>query len=180
MIKLKAAGSGLFFTALIYLFAGCQPDEAPVPQEQEVLFEVYSINFVWGKQHGGFIIDKNGSIKVFTNPAKWNFPTADNELSAEEMAENLNNSALSSTSIPMREVQEYASKIYTVDPNKLSKRVSEGADMGARVMLMYRYNPSSKTYQQVILSETGDWNAENSDKHAKQIKEWLQGIGKSL
>ena len=180
MIKLKAAGSVLFFTALVYLFVGCQPDEAPVPEEQEVLFEVYSINFAWGKQHGGFIIDKNGSIKVFKNPAKRNFPNKDNELSAEEMAENLNNSALSSTSIPVQEVREYASKIYTVDPNKLSERVSEGADRGASVVLMYRYSPSSKTYQQIILSETGDWNAENSDRHAKQIKEWLQGIGENL
>ncbi len=180
MIKLKAAGSLLFFIALVYLFVGCQPDEATVPEEQEVLFEVYSINFAWGKQHGGFIVDKNGSVRVFTNPAKWNFPNKDNELSAEEMAENLNNSALSSTSLPVQEVREYASKIYTVDPNKLSERVSEGADRGARVVLMYRYSPSSKTYQQVILSETGDWNAENSDRHAKQIREWLQGIGKSL
>lgn len=180
MIKLKVAGSLLFFIALVYLFVGCQPDEAPVPEEQEVLFEVYSINFAWGKQHGGFIIDKNGSIRVFTNPAKWNFPNKDNELSAEEMAENLNNSAISSTSIPVQEVREYASKIYTVDPNKLSERVSEGADRGARVVLMNRYSPSSKTYQQIILSETGDWNAENSDRYAKQIREWLQGIGKSL
>ena len=179
-MKLKSAGSILFFIALVCLFAGCQPDEAPVPEEQEVLFEVYSINFAWGKQHSGFIIDKNGSIKVFENPVKWNFPTVDNELSAEEMAENLSNSALSSTSIPVQEVQEYASKIYTVNPNKLSKRVSEGADRGAIIVLMYRYNPGSKTYQQVILSETGDWNAENSDKHAKQIREWLQGIRKSL
>jgi hypothetical protein len=173
MKKLKSAGSIPFFIALVCFFAGCQPDEAPVPDEQEVLFEVYSLNFAWGKQHRGFIIDKKGSIKVFENPVKWNFPTVDKELSSEEMAENLTISTLSSISIPVQEVQEYASK-------KLSKRVSEGADGGATIVLMYRYNPISKIYQQVILSETGDWNAENSDKHAKQIKEWLQGIRKSL
>ena len=158
----------------------CDQREVPVPAEQEILFEVYYINYAWGKQHNGFLIDKNGNIKTYKNPEDWNFPSADKEISADQIAKNLTKTTLASTKISQEELNDYASRIYTIDQTKLSKPENVGADMGESIFATYNYDAEKQTYKQVLISKSGDWKTENKDKSAQEIKNWLSDIRKKI
>jgi len=178
---MKLTFTKIFYLVCIIVFLGsCDQKEVPVPAEQEILFEAYYINHAWGKQHNGFLIDKDGNIKTYKNPADWNFPSADKEISVDQIAKNLAKTALASTKITQEELNEYASRIYTIDQTKLSKPVSVGADMGESVFVTYNYNPDKQTYRQILISQSGDWQSENKDKSAQEIKNWLIEIGKKI
>ena len=83
---MKLTFTKIFYLVCIIVFLGsCDQKEVPVPAEQEILFEAYYINHAWGKQHNGFLIDKDGNIKTYKNPADWNFPSADKEISVDQI-----------------------------------------------------------------------------------------------
>ena len=181
LATVKPTFTKIFYLICIVTFLGsCDQREVPVPAEQEILFEVYYINHAWGKQHSGFLIDKDGNIKTYKDPADWNFASADKEISVDQIAKNLSKTVLASTKISQEELNEYASRIYTIDQKKLSKPVSVGADMGERVFVTYNYNSVKQTYKQVLISKSGDWESENKDKSAQEIKNWLIEIGKKI
>jgi len=52
--------------------------------------------------------------------------------------------------------------------------------MGESVFVTYNYNSDKQTYKQVLISKSGDWESENKDKSAQEIKNWLIEIGKKI
>ncbi len=154
-------------------FLNCRSKQFPVPDDQTILFEVTSSNFAWGRHHSGFFVDIQGNINVYKNPTKWNHLSAKGEISLAELNENLAQTSLSTVKIPLDQLNSHKDIIYTIDPDKLSKRQNLGADQGSREIRCYVYNSKTHVYRQILISESGDWNRENKDKPAQKIKEWL-------
>lgn len=170
----------LYATVLGFALLNCSPLEFPVPDDQKILFEVSSSNFAWGRHHSGFFIDNQGNILVYKNPVKWNHLSENGEIGLDALNENLSQTTPSSTKIPLNELNDYKSIIYTINPKKLSKKENQGADIGARVISGYVYNSKTRTYRQMLVSQTGDWVSENKDKPAVKIKNWLNQISQKL
>ena len=57
----------------VLLLPACSNEEFPVPDDQEIFFEVNYVNYAWGFQNDGFLIDKMGRVRTFDKPKEWKF-----------------------------------------------------------------------------------------------------------
>ena len=62
----------IIFLLITTSLSACNQETIETSTDQEIFFEVNHINFAWGKQFRGFLIDKSGQIRTYDNPVKWN------------------------------------------------------------------------------------------------------------
>ncbi len=101
----------LFLLSILILFIpGCKKDTS-ISERQSVLFQFEYINYAWGYQHQGFIIDNKGNVLTYNNPEGWNFP--DNNLNITEIQfnENLDKCRLTDKKIPQEIILKYSAYI---------------------------------------------------------------------
>lgn len=154
------------------LLPGCSGEEFPVPDDQEIFFEVNYVNYAWGFQNDGFLIDKTGRVRTFDKPKDWKF-AGSRPLTAVEMDERLAKTTVSKYTVPANELARYIKKMKRVSDKDFTKPSNRGADMGASAYYVYRYDSGSKTYHAVLLQSVGDNDVYNKDSDAKEIAEWL-------
>ena len=164
------------FFLIIASLSGCDQDSIEVSTDQEVFFEVSYINFAWGKQFKGFLINKDGQIRTYDKPVKWNTIDGKNGLSLTQLEENISNTVASTTTISAADLKSYSSKISLITNSEFTKPVSAGADRGITSFYAYRYDPDKQVYTPVLLSQIGDTETYNTDKSAVEISTWLTGI----
>ena len=58
-------------------------------ENQQILFQYEYVNYAWGYQHNGFIIDNEGKILTYNNPENWNFREKESNLTEAQVAENI-------------------------------------------------------------------------------------------
>jgi hypothetical protein len=162
----------LSFSAL----AGCDSVDTVNAGEQQIYFEVSYANNAWGNQFRGFIIDRDGKIRRYDNPVKWNPANATMTLSSGQIKENILNTTLSPVSIVDTDLQNFISKSASVSDTSYSKPISGGADRGITSYYLYRYDQETKTYHSVLIRQTGDIETFNKDKSAIEISDWLSEI----
>jgi hypothetical protein len=147
-----------------------------VSQNQKILFQTEYINYAWGYQHQGFIIDNNGNVLTYNLPVKWNFPHNDSILTAEQVDENLSACVPSGIRIPPSELQKYINYIDNISLSKVSRPVSVGADMGSMAYYCFRFSESTNSYKASIIKMEGDIEYENFNFYSKRVITWLKGI----
>ena len=49
------------------------------------MFQLEYVNYAWGYQHNGFIIDNEGNVLTYSNPENWNFPDKDFSLTESQV-----------------------------------------------------------------------------------------------
>ena len=160
--------------ALLY-FAGCRKAYI-VSEGQKILFQYDYVNFAWGYQHNGFIIDTEGNILEYNKPEKWNFPGKDNMLTQEEMEENLGSCIPTGQKISSGELMKYAKYIDNLAASKISPRRSKGADRGSQIYYCYQYSESETRYRAVFIKTEGDFESENLNFYTKRTVDWLKSI----
>jgi hypothetical protein len=173
---MKARKHYLIF-CLLTIMSGCAEDAIVANNEsespgQEVYFRMTHKNSAWGEKLEGFIIDHSGSIRTYTNSTDWG--DLRNQLTTDEVKENLRNTTLSNVAIPKNELKLYTSKIPDLTATEFSKPTQAGADKGQTKFYAYQYDPKSNIYTAVLLSERGDWNTYNKDKAAIELSAWLE------
>jgi hypothetical protein len=161
------------------LLPGCSNEEFPVPDDQEVFFEVNRVNYAWGFQNSGFLIDKMGRVRTFDKPKDWKFAT-DGPLTVVQMDERLSKTTLAKYTVPAGELAGYVNKLKRVSGRDFTEIVNAGADMGASAYYIYRYDGASKTYHAILLQSVGDNNVYNKDSDAKEIAEWLGKVAQEI
>jgi hypothetical protein len=171
-MKTRPFLSTLFCIALVACCLGCSDDEVPISDEQEILFEVNYVNYAWGYQNNGILIDKQGRIRTYDKPKDWKF-AALGPLTVAEMDENLSKTTISKVTIPPAELAQYVNLLKKVSDDDFSNPVNRGADMGGSSFYIYHFDPGSKVYTTVLLQSTGDMDTFNLDPDAKKISEWL-------
>jgi hypothetical protein len=86
---MKTLFSKTFFILIaVLLISGCKKNIV-INDKQAILFQVDYINYAWGYQHTGFIIDNEGNILTYNNPQNWIFPDKDLSLSESQVRSNL-------------------------------------------------------------------------------------------
>ncbi|MGG7666948.1 hypothetical protein [Dyadobacter sp. BHUBP1] len=165
----------LFFSALAALAISCSEDVA-VANEQEVYFEVQYTNQAWGNQLKGLLIDKQGQVRTYDNPASWNDAGLKSVLSKEEMEANISQTKISSVKIEASDLDKYMNAARKITGDDLSKPVNGGADLGFIRFYSYTYDTEKKTYAAVFLRQTGNVIIHNQDPNAKEVADWLAKV----
>lgn len=176
MKKLNFIGK-YFLMVFVLVVMGCEKEapNAKIDAAQEIFFEVNYINFAWGKQVGGFLIDNTGAVKKITDP-KHLAEDHKGQLTENQVKEKLAIAVEKKKEISPSELGKYTSLINSISTDKYSKRNQVGADMGSYTYIAYIYNKDEKVYKAIILAEEGDWSMENLDNNAKIITKWLKEI----
>jgi len=160
---------------LIGFFVACEEKDTGIEPDRKVVFEVNYANSAWFKQFRGFVIDKNGMVRKYDNPADWNAVKEGSGISASQMEQNLSQTSESHYTVPVQLLEQYISLADNISSN-YTKPVRRGADHGIISYYAYLYNDKKQTYTPILLGQTGDIEIFNTDKNAVEILEWLSGI----
>lgn len=156
-------------------FFGCKKVHM-VSQGQKILFQQEYVNYAWGYQHNGFIIDSEGNVLTFDKPDKWNWPDKNNMLSETQVNENISLCTSTGKKIPKAELQKYVNYIKYISSSKVTAPRHVGADMGSLVYSCYQFLESSSTYKAATIKMEGDFECENLNFYSKRVVVWMKDI----
>lgn len=169
----------LFPALLILLMTGCKKNYV-ISQKQTILFQFEYVNFAWGQQHNGFIIDNDGNILSFSNPENWNFHDNDLSISESQMTENLSKCVRTANKIPKEEIQKYTNYIANIASSKVTALKNVAADAGSSEYICYEFSENTRTYQGYIIKKEGDFTCENLNFFSKKVVSWMKDIHSAI
>ena len=155
---------------LILLPTGCEMINDLHPT---ALFEVQYINYAWGYQHSGSIIDAEGNVREFNLPDAWNFPDSEGYISEAGMEENLAQLGDKSCTVNKGDLLLYSDKLANAQKGKLTTPEHQMCDFGSLSYAGYIYEPGKNRYRYVLIRQTGDFYVENLSRDASEIYDWL-------
>jgi hypothetical protein len=164
--------------ALLLLFSGCR--KGFFAGNQEIWFQVDYVNYAWGYQHDGFLIDMSGNVLIYDNPVSWNFPDENMNITQQEIKENLRLCSPSGLKIPETELARYSSYIPNIAVSKVTSPRQTAADAGSVSFLCYLVNGSEDSYKGTLIRQEGDWTRENLNFYSKRVVAWLKEIQAGL
>jgi len=169
----------ILLSLLILLLTGCKKNYV-INEKQKILFQYEYVNYAWGYQHSGFIIDNEGNVLTYENPENWNFQDNSRILSEMQVSENISKCRRPGKKIPQEELQKYTSYIKNISSSKITAMKNVAADAGSIEYLCYQYFESSGTYKGCLIKMEGDFTCENLNLYAKKVAEWMKEINNSL
>jgi hypothetical protein len=169
----------ILFLLLAIFAAGCKKKNL-ISEKQEILFQVEYINYAWGYQHYGFIIDNVGDIMTFKNPEDWNFPDKDFKLSADQVKANLAHCFKTGKKINPEELRKYSGYIKNISSSKVTALKNVAADAGSLKFICYQFEEKTSTYKGCLIKMEGDFTCENLNFYSKKVATWLKSINDSL
>jgi hypothetical protein len=172
-------GDIFFILLLVLLSTGCKKNYV-ISTKQEILFQYDYLNYAWGYQHNGFIIDNEGNVLTYNNPENWNFPDNNLSLSEEQVNENINKCVRSGKKISKAELQKYVNYIKNISSSKVTALKNVAADAGSREFICYQFSESSKSYKGSLIRMEGDFTCENLNFFSKKVILWMKDISNSL
>ena len=156
-------------SVLIFLTA-C---EKITDHDQTALFEIQYINYAWGYQHSGSIMDASGDVREFDLPSAWNYPDSAGYISKADMEENLAQLGEKSCTVNKRDLAYYSDKLTNAQKGKLTTPEHQMCDFGSLSYAGYIYEPGHNRYRCVLIRQTGDFYVENNSREASDIYDWL-------
>ena len=169
----------ILFLLLAIVSAGCKKNNV-ISEKQAILFQVDYINYAWGYQHTGFIIDNAGDILTYKNPEEWNFPDKEFELSEDQVKANLEHCVKTGGKINTEELRKYAGYIKNISSSKVTAPKNVAADAGSLKFICYQFDEKTLTYKGCLIKMEGDFTSENLNFFSKKVTMWLKDINKSL
>lgn len=158
---------------------GCKKS-SDINEKQELLFQFEYLNYAWGFQHSGYIIDNKGNILTYDNPEKWNFCDKDLNLTEAQVNENLSMCSHTGKKVSEEELLKYAGYIKNIASSEVTAQKNVAADMGSAEYICYVYSESSGTYKKHIIKMEGDFTCENLNFHSKKVVLWMKDINSGL
>lgn len=171
--------SSLVFIFILFSSAGCKKNSV-ISHEQEILFQFEYVNYAWGYQHNGFIINSKGEILVYNNPDHWNFPDNNFNLTADQVTENLSACTATGKKISPEELQKYTGYIKNIASSRVTAPKNEGADAGSLEFICYQFSENTLSYKGYIIKMEGDYTCENLNFYSKKVTAWLKDINNNL
>jgi hypothetical protein len=177
---MKSTPGKLVLIILTILFTtGCKKNYI-ISNRQAILFQLEYVNYAWGYQHNGFIIDYEGNVLTYNNPEKWNFPDTDFSLSENQVIENIGSCIRSGKKIPKEELQKYTNYIKNISSSKVSAIKNEGADAGSLDFICYQFSEITGMYKGCLIKKEGDFTCENLNFYSKKVAAWMRDINSSI
>jgi hypothetical protein len=171
------------FGLVIFFLLSCEKkvdDLKPDFSNQKVLFQVDYINFAWGYQHSGFLIDSSGHVYCYQLPKDWNNCDSNRFLTVSEMDSNLNWTDSICYTINKHELDLKKQLIIEASKGTISEPIHEMYDFGGIEYSGYLLNKKTQKYESILLKQTGDFQIDNSSHAAIDLYNWLLTINKSV
>lgn len=163
----------------VLLISGCKKNIV-INKKQAILFQVDYVNYAWGYQHTGFIIDNAGNILTYRNPQNWNFPDKDLNMSESQVLSNLESCVKTGEKIPSEELRKNASYIKNISSSKITAMKNVAADAGSLEYLCFQFSENSGTYKGTLIKMEGDFTCENLNFFSKKVAVWLKNIKETV
>jgi len=173
-MKSKRTEILILITTALFM-AGCKKNIV-INENQLVLFQLEYVNYAWGYQHNGFIIDNKGNILTYDNPENWNFPDKEFNLSESQMNDNIGKCLNSGKKASAEELTKYAGYIKNIASSKITALKNVAADEGSKQYICYQFSDKSKTYKGCLIRMEGDFTCENLNFFSKKVSVWLKNI----
>jgi len=173
------SGKLFLLTFFILLVTGCKKDNV-ISDKQTILFQFEYVNYAWGYQHHGFIIDNEGNVMTYSNPEDWNFPENDFTISESLVIENLSKCLQTSKKISKEELQKFSYYIKNIASSKVTALKNVAADAGSSEFICYQYSENTNTYKGFLIKMEGDFTCENLNFYSKKTVSWMRDIGDSI
>lgn len=141
--------------------------------DRKAIFEIQYMNWAWGYQHSGAVIDATGVLREFSLPPQWNFPDSEGYISEADMEENLAQLGEKSCAVSKTEMLKYSDKLIHAREGELSAPEHQMCDFGSLSYIGYIYEPGHNRYRYVLIRQTGDVYVENKSIEASDIYDWL-------
>jgi hypothetical protein len=165
------------FIAMIFFFAGCKKNYT-ISERQDILFQFDYMNYAWGYQHNGFLIDTAGNVLIYNNPKSWNFPDNDLGLSEAQMRENIDSCRNSGKKIPKEVLKKYSGYINNIALSKITALKNVAADAGTSEFICYQFSENTGKYKGCLIKREGDFTCENLNFFSKKVASWMKEINK--
>ncbi len=167
------------FALLVLSLTGCKKNYI-ISDKQEILFQFEYLNYAWGYQHKGFIIDYDGNVLIYNNPENWNFPDDDFNLDENQVAGNIASCIQTGKKIPKDELQKYINYIGNLASSKVTALRNVAADAGSTDFFCYQFSESTGKYKGYIIKKDGDFTCENLNFYTKKVVAWMRNINNSI
>jgi hypothetical protein len=167
------------FGIMIFSLTRCEKneDDPYIPDNnQRIIFQCEYINYAWGYQHVGWIIDSSGSVYCYNNPEVWYYTDSLGLINSTEMDSNLLRTDSICYKIDKVELTSKIALIKKASKGNISEQVNEMFDAGATTFYTYIYDEETKSYKQILLKQTGDWRIDNTSTEAVELYEWLSKL----
>ena len=165
----------LIFLLSILHITGCKKSIV-TNEKQAILFQVDYVNYAWGYQHNGFILDGDGIVYTYKNPPDWNFPDKDFNISENEVEDNIRNCTYSGQKIPSEELKKHAGYIRNISLSKITALKNVAADAGSLEYTCYQFSEKTDTYKGCLIKMEGDFTCENLNFYSKKVTGWLRSV----
>lgn len=169
----------LILTAAALSFAGCKKNYI-ISEKQQILFQVDYINYAWGYQHNGFIIDINGNVLSYSNPESWNFHDDEMNLTEDQVTENISRCSPTGITIPKADLDKYSGYIRNIASSKVTAPRNVAADAGTTQYICYQFDEYSSGYKGSLIKTEGDFSSENLNFYSKKVALWLKDLNSSF
>lgn len=167
---------------IAYSLASCGKDNVQNIQivKQRIYFQYEYINYAWGFQHTGWMIDSSGNVYCFNKPANWYYTDSLGLITSTRMDSNLIETNSVCYKIDKDVLKEKIGLLYVAAKGKISEPSRAGYDGGNLDYLGFTYSKEDKIYKRVVLKQTGDVLIKNSSPAATQLAEWLDSLNYSI
>jgi hypothetical protein len=164
----------ILFLVFLFLIVGCDKDDDILSEtDQTILFQSEYINYAWGYQHKGWIIDSSGNVRRFRMPEQWHFVDSLGLITSQDMNDNIQKTDSIILKIDKATLLNYFEKLKEVSNGKMSEPRQEMFDAGITQFSGYLYQTDSKKFKQVIIRQIGDVAYENKSAEANEIYNWM-------
>lgn len=174
-IFMKRNSIKIFFFITVLLATGCKKNIV-INENQAVFFQVEYVNYAWGYQHKGFIIDNKGNVLTYSNPENWNFPDKELTISESQVKENIGKCFNTGKKVPSEELRKYAGYIKNISSSKVTAVKNVAADEGSTQYICYQFSDKSGMYKGYLIKMEGDFTCENLNFFSKKVSIWLKNI----
>jgi hypothetical protein len=162
---------------LITLFTSClETEELKSGEITNLIFQSEYVNYAWGYNHNGWMMDRSGIVKRFQKTAAWVFPDSTGFISEADMQKNIAACDSVIAEVGTSEFKLYADKALTCVNGTMTKPENKMADAGEHIWAFYIYDSGKNGYKRIILDMTGDWSQENLAPNSKGIVDWMKKI----
>ena len=173
---MKTLKTYLWALLILPLLISCDRDVYVVRNGQKVLFQYERSDFAWGRYQVGWFIDSEGYVRAYKYPEQWKYQDQTNHISKADMDANLLYADSVCFKIDAQMLSKKVALIQKASEGKLSDPIGRMADYGELTYSCFTFDTTTQKYQVVLLSETGDFDMENTSKEAKALFEWLKEV----
>jgi hypothetical protein len=164
------------FVFLLFFIAACETPVDRIPGDQPLYFQYRYVNFAWGYQEHGWLIDHEGNLNYFSFPEDFQEADSTGHISGEDLVHNLGLTDSIISRIDASELAEYIQYIPGAATGKKGELRHIACDAGTSELSCYLYDPGADAYLEVFLAMSGDFEQFNLSDEARVLVEWLTGF----